>query len=261
MIVAIPPKKLIAQSFSRRAVRYRSSAFIQRHILKQCVELMQETGLSGRSWLDAGCGADLLGELLEGDLSALKLFRTDLAFGSLKLINAQKTGTLFSAQSDMEYLPFKTGTFDGVLVSSVLHWLEDPEKGLMELTRVLKQDGKVVFAVFLKGSFFELGELRRKRNLAAPARFIDDIQMKVMVKKCGLEILDFSSTHDVCYFHSAWEILKYLSDIGSTATNGKRFSRSGLIALCDDYENEFGTAQGIPLSYYVGWGIAKKPDI
>ncbi len=258
MEIASPPKKMIAHSFSRSASRYCASAFIQRAILEQCVVLMRNSGLSGRAWLDAGCGADLLGEFLTEDITALKLFRTDLAYGSLKMINAQKSGTLFLVQSDIENLPFKNGKFDGVLVSSVLHWLDDLQKGLLEIVRVLKPDGRIVFAAFLRGSFHEVCILREKMGLTVPVHFPDDHELHDMVKICGLDLLDFSIKSEKHYFHSAWEILKYLSDIGSSAVSGKRLSRSSLLAFCRDYEERFGTKRGIPLSSCFACGIARR---
>jgi malonyl-CoA O-methyltransferase len=258
MNVVIPSKKKIAMSFSRRASRYCPNAFIQRRILERCVELVETSGLSHLSWLDAGCGAGLLGTMLDEKNITPDLYRTDLAFESLKSASANKKGMSFSVQSDIEYLPFKTGAFDGIVVSSVLHWLADPLRGLKELARVLKPDGRVVFAVFLEGSFHEVCVLRQRINLAVPVRFADDMKMNLMMKECGLETLDFSTQSEVCYFHSACEILKYLNDIGSTAISGRRLSRSGLMAFCEEYETLFRTNQGVPLSYRYGWGIAKK---
>lgn len=219
---------------------------------------MRNSGLSGKTWLDAGCGAGLFGELLGEDIPSMRLFRTDLAFGSLKLINSRKTGSMFSVQSDIEYLPFKNRKFDGVLVASVLHWLNNLEKGLFEMARILKPDGKIVFAVFLQGAFEELFMVREKMGLSVPVQFVDDGQLQTMIKKCGLKLCDMSIKSEKYYFHSAWEILKYLSDIGSSAVSGKRLSRPSLMAFCRDYENRFGTREGIPLSSRFAFGIARN---
>jgi malonyl-CoA O-methyltransferase len=260
MEIVLPPKKQIANSFSSSASQYCASAFIQRSILRQCIELMKKSGLSGQSWLDAGSGAGLLAELLHGDISELRFFRSDIAFGSLKRANAQEKGTLVSAQSDIEYLAFKNGMFDGIVVSSVLHWLKDFQQGFSELTRVLKPGGRIVFAAFLQGSFHELGTLRGRMGLSVPVRFIDDDELPFLMKRCGLDLLEVSARNERHYFQSAWHILKYLSEIGSTAISGKRLSRSDLLGFCRDYETMFGTSNGIPLSCRYACGIAKKPD-
>jgi malonyl-CoA O-methyltransferase len=261
MNVVIPSKKKIAMSFSRRASRYCPNAFIQRRILDRCVELVEASGLSHLSWLDAGCGAGLLGAMLDEKELAPDIFRTDLAFESLKSAAANKKGRSFSVQSDIEFLPFKTDTFNGIVVSSVLHWLADPLRGLKELARVLKPDGRVVFAVFLEGSFHEVCLLRQRINLAVPVRYADDKKMNALMQECGLETIDFSIQSEVYYFHSAWEVLKYLSDIGSTAISGRRLSRSGLMEFCEEYETLFRNNKGVPLSYRYGWGIAKKRTV
>ena len=223
---------------------------------------MKSFDIAGQSWLDAGSGAGMFNDLVGEAATGFKLFQTDLAFDSLKLINSQKKShrrrRSFAVQSDLEFLPFKNNTFQGSLISSVLQWLEAPEKGLREIVRTLKPDGKVVFAAFLTGSFFEVRLLREKRDLSVPVKFLDDSGIKDLMNTCGLEMVESSNISDVNYFHSAWAILKYLSDIGSSAVDGRRLSRAELLAFCEEYENRFGTDQGIPLSYRVGCGIARK---
>jgi malonyl-CoA O-methyltransferase len=258
MQVIIPSKKLIARSFSRRASRYCSSAFIQRRLLNRCVELMRKSGLIGRHWLDAGSGAGMLAGMLPHENPELKLWSSDLSFAALKMVNARNTGASFSVQSDIEYMPFKNGSFDGIVISSVLHWLEDARECVEELARILRPGGTIIFAAFLSGSFYEVGILRERKNLPVPVRYVDEDKIKSLIKNSGLDLMDFTSRKEVYYFPSAWEILKYLSDIGSTAVRGKRMTRSALAAFCREYEERFMTTKGVPLSCFVGWGRAEK---
>jgi malonyl-CoA O-methyltransferase len=258
MQVIIPPKNLIARSFSRRASRYCSSAFIQRRLLNRCVEYIRKSGMTGRSWLDAGCGAGMLAGMLPKENSELKLFSTDLAFAALKQVNVRKHDESFPVQSDIEFLPFKNGSFDGIVISSVLHWLEDARKCITELTRVLHPAGTVIFAVFLRGSFYEVCLIRERKILPITVRYVDEDTLKSLIKDCGLDLMDYASRTEVYYFPSAWEILKYLSDIGSTAVPGKRMTRPALLAFCREYEEQFMTERGVPLSCCMGWGMAEK---
>jgi malonyl-CoA O-methyltransferase len=260
MEIVLPPKKLIANTFSRSASRYCSNAFIQRRILEQCVKRMKNSGLSAGSWLDAGCGANMLGELLTPAHGASRMFRTDIALGSLKLINDQRTGSMFTVQSDLEYLPFRSGTFDGVVVASVLHWLKDVRGGLLELARILKPDGRIVFAAFLNGSFLEVCSLRERMGLSIPVRFVDDGQLRAALVECGLDLMEMSIKNERHYFQSAREVLKYLSDVGSSAVSGRRLSRLGLMEFCSEYEERFGTPRGIPLSCRFACGIAQRQE-
>jgi ubiquinone/menaquinone biosynthesis C-methylase UbiE len=260
MNVVIPPKKQIGSSFSHRAPRYCSAAVIQRLILERCLELVKKSDISGQSWLDAGCGAGMFGDMLGQTENGFKLFQTDLAFGSLKLINSRKKNSFLSVQSDLEFLPFEKEKFHGTVISSVLQWLDDPSKGLNEIVRTLKPNGTVVFSAFLTGSFHQVCLLRERRDLSVPVRFVGEDEINALVNKCGLEILEFSTTSDVYYFQSAWDVIRYLSDIGSSAVHGKRLSRAGLLSFCEEYEDRFGTDRGIPLSYRVGSGIARKRE-
>lgn len=48
-------------------------------------------------------------------------------------------------KSSTENLPFQSDNFDAIVGISVLEHLQDPEKAIKELTRVLKADGEAVF--------------------------------------------------------------------------------------------------------------------
>jgi malonyl-ACP O-methyltransferase BioC len=260
MEIIVPAKKLIAQSFSRRSKRYCSSAAIQRDILAWCVSLMKKSAVTSGKWLDAGCGAGMLGPMLEPDFSGLELFGMDIAFGSLRMINARNAASTRSVLADIENQPYDNASFDGILVSSVLHWMEDPGIALREMARILKPRGTVVFASFLRGSFFELCTVREHLELSIPVRFIDGDSVCATITKSGFDLLEYTDRNQEYYFNSAWEILKYLSDIGSTVVSGKRLSRSGLLALCDEYEKRFRNGRGVPLTCSVGWGMAVKRE-
>jgi SAM-dependent methyltransferase len=96
--------------------------------------------------LDAGAGSGHLanelglqgGYFLDLNWEQLKRCRETLGFG-------------FLIQADLEYLPFRDGTFDGVISSNVLHYTG--LAGLKELLRVTKSGGQLLLA-FLEGSIF-----------------------------------------------------------------------------------------------------------
>ena len=133
--------------------------------------------------LDAGAGSgQLANELgLEGS------YFLDLTWKQLKRCR-ERLGFGFFIQADLEYLPFRDGTFDGVISSNVLHYTG--MSGLKELLRVTKSGGQLLLA-FLEGSDFTkaatwlLVSLGLFPLIFRQARFIDlaelehlDIQVK-----------------------------------------------------------------------------------
>ena len=56
---------------------------------------------------------------------------------------------------DAYNLPFVDGKFDRVIASNLLHLLKEPNIALMEMKRVLKDDGKIILPTFCHGENFK----------------------------------------------------------------------------------------------------------
>jgi len=107
------------------------------------------------------------------DISAELLKEAD------KVLNKYKTHKKKNVKlvvGEGENLPFKDNSFDAVFISSTLHHLSDPEKGILELVRVLKpgknimvmEPNKFFIKNFVEGVFkkFERNVLKMtKKNL------------------------------------------------------------------------------------------------
>ena len=254
MTTVIPSKKHIAQAFSRRAMRYNDTAFIQKHMLETCVGLIKKhDGNDSSLWLDAGCGIGTLGTILENEKIPVKLISSDIAFGAL-----QNPQNRFPVCADLESLPFHDNIFSGVVAASVMQWLYNMDGGITEIARVIRQDGYFVYAAFLSGSFCELLQLRDSRQLASPVRYVDELELSSMIENAGFDIIEFSTEKQTHTFSTAWDVLRYFSDLGSTAQNGKRLSKQELMLLCREYEEKYSTTNGVSLSCVLGCGIAQK---
>jgi ubiquinone/menaquinone biosynthesis C-methylase UbiE len=108
--------------------------------------------LKGKSCLDAGCG---------GGRYSIALAR----FGASRVVglDVSETGLADAARRAGSYpmiefkrgsvldLPFADATFDFCWCAGVLHHTADPDRGLAELTRVLKPDGKLFLLLYGKG--------------------------------------------------------------------------------------------------------------
>ncbi len=97
---------------------------------------------SGR-WLDAGCGtgtiARWMGSTYGCDVEAID--------GSAAMVaEARRHGTQAQVGS-VERLPYPSGSFDGIVCSSVLEYLDDPSIALREFLRVLKPQGVLLVSV------------------------------------------------------------------------------------------------------------------
>ena len=102
--------------------------------------------VAGRRILDAGCGSGPLFAALRDRGAIVTGF--DSSTGMLELARRR-----LGADADLQVadlggpLPFPDGTFDDVIASLVLHYLEDWGPALAEVRRVLKPGGRLIVSV------------------------------------------------------------------------------------------------------------------
>ena len=102
--------------------------------------------VAGRRILDAGCGSGPLIAALRGRGAIVTGF--DKSAGMLQLARRRLGGDADLQVADLAGpLPFPDGTFDDVIASLVLHYLEDWGPALTELRRVLKPGGRLIVSV------------------------------------------------------------------------------------------------------------------
>jgi ubiquinone/menaquinone biosynthesis C-methylase UbiE len=108
--------------------------------------------LEGKKCLDVGCGGGRYsiamsrlgaGQVVGCDVSDDGLADARMRAGGLPDVSFEKASALD--------LPFDDGSFDFVFSSGVLHHTTDPDKGLDELTRVLRPGGKLYLLLYGSG--------------------------------------------------------------------------------------------------------------
>ncbi|MGN6129675.1 MAG: class I SAM-dependent methyltransferase [Nocardioidaceae bacterium] len=102
--------------------------------------------VSGRSILDAGCGAGPLAADLRARGARVTGFDASPAMVALARQRLGPDAPVLVADLAAP-LPFRTGEFDDVVSSLVLHYLEDWSGPLAELHRVLRPGGRLLLSV------------------------------------------------------------------------------------------------------------------
>jgi SAM-dependent methyltransferase len=95
----------------------------------------------GQRGLDAGCGPGGNGAWLAQHGTVVG---TDIAADALRFVRDNRTETL-PVQADLQALPLAGSSFDHVIAITVLYTVEDDERGMSELARVLRPGGAAVF--------------------------------------------------------------------------------------------------------------------
>ncbi len=88
--------------------------------------------------LDAGCGPGILNRFIENgvflDFSKVVLMK--------RWVGRKRARVLASA----EEMPFKDGVFDAVIATELIEHVDDPERFIREVYRVLKNSGQFLFS-------------------------------------------------------------------------------------------------------------------
>ncbi len=122
--------------------KYTRSRFRRRAV--HCLKGIEAIPLSGQLWLDGGCGTGFLSrQLLARGCSVIGV---DASTEMLRIAQSQtpeemESACLYCRVATIECLPLPDASFDGVVCSSVIEYLDRPEACLAELSRVLKPGG------------------------------------------------------------------------------------------------------------------------
>jgi len=157
-------KREARRAFNRAASNYDASAVLQREVCTRMLERLDYIKLQPARILDAGSGtgwaARQLGERYKGaDIVAL-----DFAIGMLQAARGTSNWwkKLFSATqqrflcADVEAMPLAFNSMDMVWSNLALQWCNDLPATFVELSRVIKTDGLVMFSTFGPDTLKEL---------------------------------------------------------------------------------------------------------
>ena len=139
------------QFFTKLSASYDTRLFsywlysMQKHAIKQILR-DKKAADSSLKMLDIGCGTGQLISHLAKQLPNAKLYGIDLTEAMInrakQKLKQYKNITL--QQASVENIPHKDKLFDYILTTEAFHHFPDPEKALLEMKRVLKDDGKII---------------------------------------------------------------------------------------------------------------------
>ena len=281
-------KKIIEKNFSRGAKNYDEAALVQREAAKKLCDLAVPFIKNEARILDLGAGTgfvaknifDLLDkkkilkqvqddgvsgevqvqtlsprhpELVSGSITKIQLFESDISFEMLK----KNTKNTFKIQSDFENLPFKNNSFDLLISSFSLQWLENLEQTFSHFFSLLKPSGTLAFCIPTQESLNELksANIFNFTKLPKAEDLILALQKNSFIeKKFQTEILEQE-------FESGLQALQSLKKIGANYSNkkNKTLNKTQLIQFNNFCLKNFGTTnKKVRLSWFVSYFIFVK---
>lgn len=173
-------------------------------------------------------------------------------------------------QVDEEFLPFKNDTFDLVLSSLHLHWVNDLPATLRQIHSVLKPDGAFI-ASFLGGETlqelrhcFYLSELERRGGISphcSPLLRSSDVAALIQAADFSMPTVDVETM--TIGYPDAFSLMEHVWKMGEGAAAVNRSLHVGketILAMAALYQQLYGLEDGsVRATFEVTFAIGWKP--
>jgi demethylmenaquinone methyltransferase/2-methoxy-6-polyprenyl-1,4-benzoquinol methylase len=224
-------KAQVAEMFNKIAFKYDFlnhflSAGIDKGWRKKAINELR--ALNPKIILDVATGTGDVAIMTHKMLAPEKIIGIDISegmldFGRKKLVDLQLSGAIELQTGDSETIHFENNHFDAITVAFGVRNFQNLEKGLSEMFRVLKPNGKLVVLEFSKPSFAPvLGFYQFYMNVIGPS-----ISKLFGSDKAAYQYLNDS----VQAFPEGQTFLNLMNEAGFTQTYLKKLS----LGLCTIY--------------------------
>ncbi|XP_037668025.1 arginine-hydroxylase NDUFAF5, mitochondrial isoform X2 [Choloepus didactylus] len=177
--------------------------------------------------LDVGCGRGYIAQHLNKE-TVRKFFQADIAENALKNTLETEIPTV-SVLADEEFLPFKENTFDLVVSSLSLHWVNDLPGALEQIHYVLKPDGVFIGAMFGGDTLYELrcslqlAEMEREGGFSphvSPFTAVNDLGH--LLGRAGFNTLTVDTDEIQVNYPGMFELMEDLQGMGESNCSWNR---------------------------------------
>ncbi|KAG9339050.1 hypothetical protein JZ751_024245 [Albula glossodonta] len=218
--------------------------------------------------LDVGCGRSYIAEHLNKEIVE-RLFLTDISEDVLRLKRETEIPT-HCVMADEEFLPFKENTFDLVVSSMSLHWINDLPGAFRQIQQVLKPDGVFIGAMVGGETLYELrcslqlAELEREGGFAphvSPYTAVTDLGN--LLGQAGFTMLTVDIDDIQVHYPGMLDVMKDLQGMGESNCAWNRKSmlhRDTMLAAAAIYQEMYGNEDGsVPATFEILYMIGWKP--
>lgn len=218
--------------------------------------------------LDIGCGKGYIAGNLTKD-TVQKIFQIDVAEDVLKCPIETEIPT-YHILADEEFLPFQENTFDLIVSSLSLHWVNDLPGAFKQINYSLKPDGVFIGAMMGGETLYELrcslqlAELEREGGFAphvSPFTAVTDLGN--LLQQAGFNMLTVDIDEIQVNYPGIFEVMEDLQGMGESNCAWSRKSmlhRDTMLAAAAIYKEMYGNQDGsVPATYQVLYMIGWKP--
>src|SRR5665811_1899268 len=157
-------KRQIRRAFSRASTGYDAAAVLQREVCTRMLERLEYIKLQPERILDAGSGTGWGTRRLAQRYPAAQVIELDIAIGMLQAAQGRSgwwqklfgEAKRLQVCADVEALPLGANSLEMVWSNLAIQWCNDLPATCVELHRVLKVDGLLMFSTFGPDTLKEL---------------------------------------------------------------------------------------------------------
>ena len=248
-------KNSVKDSFAGAANSYDDVALLQRQVGSELLTMINRSCLQGLI-LDLGSGTGYLtGELLTAN-NGLQLIALDLALPMLKIARQkQETKQISYLCADAENLPLITSSLDAVCSNLALQWCYPIDRVLVELKRVLKPEGRLLFSIFGSQTLQELkiawSEVDNYRHVN---EFYNQNELLKLLHEAEFKQVQLNRQAYLSNYDKVLSLLKELQLLGADQVmegrNQQVTTKARLQAMLASYE-QFRNEEGFPATFEV----------
>ena len=265
-------KRQMRRAFSRAATNYDATAVLQREVCSRMLERLDYIKLQPQRIMDVGSGTGWGTRQLVAKYPSAQMISLDIAIGMLqaargtsswwqKIFSQQKTAMVCA---DVEALPIASNSLDMVWSNLAVQWCNDLPATIVDLHRVLKVEGLLMFSTFGPDTLKELRQAFHGVDAHNHLnRFADMHDIGDMLSHGGFAEPVMDMEYLTLTYDDVRSVLHDLKAIGANnATAGRGQGLMGKQAfqlLVENYEALRRDGK-LPATYEVIYGHAWKPQ-
>jgi malonyl-CoA O-methyltransferase len=260
------------RSFSRAAAGYDATAVLQREVCTRMLERLDYIKMKPARLLDAGSGTGWGGRQLAAKYPDAQIIALDIAIGMLQTAQSRSGwwkklfggGRQMAVCGDVEALPLAPNSIEMVWSNLAVQWCNDLPATFVELHRVLKVEGLLMFSTLGPDT---LKELRLAFNGVDGHnhlnRFADMHDVGDMLVQAGFSEPVMDMEYMTLTYDDVRGVLQDLRGIGAhNATQGRGqglMGKNAFALLLENYE-KLRREGKLPATYEIVYGHAWKPQ-
>ncbi len=249
----------VQASFRRGLQTYHGAAQVQAGIATRLVDQLGHTIETSHRFdrvFEFGCGTGHLTQAFLARHMVSSLWLNDLVPESipLALSAVEKTPeNVHFLPGPVEEIDLPEG-LDLIMSASTLQWVEDIPALLRQLRDRLASGGYLALSSFGQQHFHQLYTLG---STAAAPSYSDAAVLQSMLPE-GMTLRYLHQAQQTLHFRNLRALLRHLRDTGVNGQSSQNWSRRRLSEFEAGYFDQFGTPEGLPLTYDPVWLIAQK---